>query len=155
MRSVSPKPFELTNEETDEMIDFFNKYDRNTNGQLELDELQKLFASMNVIALKDDIEAFFDRVDKDKDGTIDFDELMVVIEDILAEKYNNDDIIDAFSIIDEDGSGSLTNAEVADAMEKADVGISQEDIIYLLEEADVSGDGLISFSEFRSLLFGF
>lgn len=145
----------LTNEETVEMIDFFNKYDRNTNGQLELDELQKLFASMNVIALKDDIEAFFDRVDKDKDGTIDFDELMIVIEDILAEKYNNDDIIDAFSIIDEDGSGSLTNAEVADAMEKADVGISQEDILYLLEEADVSGDGLISFSEFRSLLFGF
>ena len=40
------------------------------------------------------------------------------------------------------------------AMQKADVGIPTEDIMYLLEEADLNNDGTISFSEFRSLIFG-
>ena len=40
------------------------------------------------------------------------------------------------------------------AMQKADVGISTEDIMYLLAEADLNVDGTISFSEFRSLIYG-
>ena len=39
-------------------------------------------------------------------------------------------------------------------MQKADVGISTEDIMYLLAEADLNVDGTISFSEFRSLIYG-
>ena len=39
-------------------------------------------------------------------------------------------------------------------MQKADVGIPTEDIMYLLEEADLNNDGTISFPEFRSLIFG-
>jgi len=44
--------------------------------------------------------------------------------------------------------------KVAVAMQKADVGILTEDIMYLLEEADLNTDGKISFSEFRALIFG-
>ena len=44
--------------------------------------------------------------------------------------------------------------KVAVAMQKADVGIPEEDIMYLLEEADLNQDGIISFSEFRGLIFG-
>ena len=41
---------------------FFTMYDVDENGMLELDELQKMFANFNVIALKEDIKAFFERV---------------------------------------------------------------------------------------------
>ena len=121
---------------------------------LDLDELQKLFANFNVIALQEDIAAFFDRVDTDRDGTVDYDELLTYIEEILAEKYTNDDLISAFNLIDEDGSGEVSHEEVALAMGKADVGIPHDDILYLLEEADLNNDGTISFAEFRSILFG-
>ena len=52
----------LSNEEEEEMKKCFTKYDLDENGMLELDELQKMFANFNVIALKEDIKAFFDRV---------------------------------------------------------------------------------------------
>ena len=144
----------LTNEEEQEIKDFFMRYDTDDNGMLDLEELQKLFANFNVVALQDDIKAFFERVDKDKDGTVDYDELMTYIEEILAERYTNEDIESAFNLIDEDGSGEVSHEEVAVAMAKADVGIPHDEILYLLEEADLNRDGTISFSEFRSILFG-
>ena len=52
----------LTNEEEQEMKHFFTTYDVDENGMLQLDELQKMFANFNVIALKEDIKAFFERV---------------------------------------------------------------------------------------------
>ena len=52
----------LTHEEEEEMKRLFTMYDVDENGMLELDELQKMFANFNVIALKEDIEAFFERV---------------------------------------------------------------------------------------------
>ena len=52
----------LSEEEETEMKHFFTKYDVDENGMLELDELQKMFANFNVVALKEDIKAFFDRV---------------------------------------------------------------------------------------------
>ena len=52
----------LTGEEEEEMKHLFTAYDVDENGMLELDELQKMFANFNVIALKEDIKAFFERV---------------------------------------------------------------------------------------------
>lgn len=120
---------------------------------LEMDELQKLFASFNVIARKEDIKAFFEQVDVDQDGTIDYDELMTYIENVMAEKFDADDIVDAFHLLDGDRNGEMSHDEIATAMRKADVGIPHADIVYLLEGADMNRDGKVSFSEFRSLLF--
>ena len=55
-------PSTLTREEETEMKSMFISYDIDANGTLELDELQKMFASFNVIALKEDLKAFFEKV---------------------------------------------------------------------------------------------
>ena len=55
-------PSTLTKEEETEMKSMFISYDIDANGTLELDELQKMFASFNVIALKEDLKAFFEKV---------------------------------------------------------------------------------------------
>ena len=52
------------------------------------------------------------KVDTDQDGTVDFDELMAYIEEIMAEKPNSDEVVDAFNLIDEDGSGEVSHEEV-------------------------------------------
>lgn len=42
----------LTHEEEKEIKDFFMKYDTDDNGMLDLEELQKLFANFNIVALQ-------------------------------------------------------------------------------------------------------
>lgn len=110
------------------------KYDVDENGMLELEELHKMFASFNVVVLKEDLKAFFEKVptfqsclnpkygfktvnmcyqvDKDQDGTVDYDELMQCIEEILIEQFSVDDVHDAFALIDEDDNGVVTHEEV-------------------------------------------
>ena len=51
----------LTFEEEKEIKEFFTKCDKDENGMLDIEELQKLFAKFNVIALKEDIKAFVER----------------------------------------------------------------------------------------------
>ena len=43
---------------------------------------------------------------------MDYDELMAYIEEIMAEKCSQDDVVDAFNLIDEDGSGEVSHEEV-------------------------------------------
>lgn len=144
----------LTPQEEEEIKKFFMMCDNDDNGMLDVSELQKMFANFNVIVRQEDIKNFLEHIDADEDGTIDFDELVTYIEEILSEHYSNDDVVNAFSMIDIDGSGDVTLDEVARAMETADVGIPHDDVIYLLQEADLNSDGKISFSEFRSLFLG-
>ena len=144
----------LTVKEEEEIKEFFMLCDKDENGALDVSELQKMFAKFNVIVRQEDIKTFLEHIDSDEDGLIDFDELMTYIEEILSEHYTNDDVINAFSMIDIDGSGDVTLDEVAQAMQTADVGVSHEDVVYLLEEADLNSDGKISFSEFRNLFLG-
>ena len=56
------------------------------------------------------------KVDTDQDGTVDFDELMQYIEEIMAEQPNSDEVMDAFNMIDEDGSGEVSHEEVRIAL---------------------------------------
>ena len=152
--SSTPFAASLTPQEEEEIKKFFMMCDNDDNGMLDLAELQKMFAKFNVIVRQDDLKTFLDTIDSDGDGTVDFDELMTYIEVILSEHYTNDEVINAFSMIDIDGSGDVTLEEVAHAMEDADCGISHDDVVYLLQEADLNSDGKISFSEFRSLFLG-
>ena len=51
-------------------------------------------------------------MDTDQDGTVDYDELMAYIEEIMSEKSTSDEVVDAFNLIDEDGSGEVSHEEV-------------------------------------------
>ena len=52
-----------------------------------------------------------------------------------------------FQSIDEDGSGTITAAELAKAIEKSGVKAKAEEVSQLLAMADVNGDGQISYEE--------
>ena len=143
----------LTDEEEKEIRNFFLQCDVDDNGQLEMDELQDMFRSLNVVATKEDIMAIFEKVDVDESGTVDCFELVEFIKEVVSECSNTDDVVEAFSLIDEDKNGVVTIEEMASAMERADVGIPLDDVLFVMDEANVHGE--ISFSDFASLMLGF
>ena len=51
-------------------------------------------------------------MDTDRDGTVYYDELMAYIEEIMSEKCSTDEVVDAFNLMDEDGSGEVSHEEV-------------------------------------------
>ena len=61
-------------------------------------------------------------------------------------------INDMFSMIDTDGSNSITHAEFANALRALGTGMSNEDIRALIKEIDTDGDGDIDKDEFAELV---
>jgi Ca2+-binding EF-hand superfamily protein len=58
-----------------------------------------------------------------------------------------------FEMADEDGSGYLDRDEFRQALKSADLGLTRKDINLLLSEADLDGDGKISYNEFIPICF--
>lgn len=145
----------LSERESEELNSLFLKFDGDNNGELDVEELSKLVANLQVIANLDDLKALIDTVDEDHNGTIDCVELVGLISRTLSETFSSDEVMEAFNLIDEGGTGLINSVTMGKAMSNADVGISPEDIDYLFTVADESGDGEISYSEFRNIVLGF
>jgi len=145
----------LSNDEETELKNLFMKFDGDSNGELDVEELAKMITNMQVIAPMEDLKALIDAVDVNQNGTIDCRELVGLIEKTINESFSSDEVMEAFNLIDEEATGNITSISLGKAMAKADVGITSEDIEYLFTAADESGDGEISFSEFRNIVLGF
>lgn len=59
---------------------------------------------------------------------------------------------DAFDHIDKDGDGTISRIELAEALHRLDIGLTESQIVELVHVADVDGDGNIDFDEFCRVL---
>lgn len=74
----------------------------------------------------------------------------------MDKKEDIQTLMEAFSILDADGSGSLTREELKSMMlsfSRMGEEIPDNDIDALLGQADVDGDGEISYAEFAKIMY--
>ena len=64
------------------------------------------------------MQAIVAEVDTDGSGEIDFDEFLVMMANKMGEQSMEEEIMDAFKLFDEDGSGSITLNELRNSMSK-------------------------------------
>jgi len=72
------------------------------------------------------------------------------MDDLPPEKVA--EIRDVFSLFDKDESGDIDASELKDAMQSLDPEMTDDDVIELMEELDVDGNGTIEFEEFLQMM---
>lgn len=72
-----------------------------------------------------------------------------VDEEVLISK---DQLMEVFRTFDRDGNGYITAAELAKQMAKMGHPLTYRELSEMMREADVNGDGVISFHEFTSIM---
>ena len=60
-------------------------------------------------------------------------------------------LIDLFKQADESGDGTLQSEEFMGVMERSGIGLTSEQVLLLMREADTDGDGNVSYSEVRGV----
>jgi hypothetical protein len=90
-------------------------------------------------------------VDEDGDGTIDFEEFILLMEMKMNDSDEEQDIIEVFKVFDNDGNGYITAAELRHVMTNLEEKLTDEEIDEMINEADIDGDGQISYNEFVSV----
>mmetsp|Transcript_19319 Transcript_19319/g.47774 ORF Transcript_19319/g.47774 Transcript_19319/m.47774 type:complete len:141 (-) Transcript_19319:162-584(-) len=87
-------------------------------------------------------------------GDCDFDAFKkVVYPEVEKSKDNVEQIVDSFSVFDQDGSGTIPVTEFKHVLSTMGEGLSQEEMAEVMTEVE-EADGKIDYREFANMIFG-
>lgn len=144
----------------------FKKYDKDSNGTIDLDELKSCFQELNVSLTYEQIKELYHECDMDENKGIDFKEFIVLLAFVhlledrsdpatksvlllhLQEAFNT--VADAFVFFDKNKDGYVTRKEMVETLNEASpVQETAGDIaVKRFQEMDWNRIGRITFKEF-------
>ncbi|ESQ49758.1 hypothetical protein EUTSA_v10022182mg [Eutrema salsugineum] len=121
----------------------FEKFDKNKDGKLSLDEFHEAALAFFNNFSQEDISSMFKEMDVDGDGELDADEFTSCIEKMLK---------DVFDFCDVDGDGKIPADELYVSMTKLGKECTEESCAEKVRLADADSDGYLSFEEFTAMV---
>mmetsp|Transcript_4321 Transcript_4321/g.10792 ORF Transcript_4321/g.10792 Transcript_4321/m.10792 type:complete len:249 (-) Transcript_4321:54-800(-) len=131
----------------------FNLYDRNGDGSITVEEVEKCLLSQGYTATQEELQTMFEEGDYNKDGKIEWTEFLKMMSKHMMEPPANtsasqEGLVAAFSALDKDGTGKVSSDVLLKLLTKTGAAPMEEDVAKkLLEEADVNNDGYIDYME--------
>jgi len=121
--------------------------DDNKDGTLTIAEAMSGMEKINTKIAPADLEVILKSLDTDGSGKIDYTEFIAATMDVQG--YNKESILwQAFRVFDKDQDGVITKEELKEVLKTDDV------VAAAMKEADLDGDGTISFDEFCKTMTG-
>lgn len=145
----------LDDEQIAELREIFRSFDRNNDGSLTQLELGALLRSLGLKPSSDQVDDLIQKADTNSNGLIEFSEFVALVSpELLPEKspYTEEQLRQLFRLFDRDGNGYITAAELAHSMAKLGHALTAKELTEMIKEADIDGDGRISFSEFSQAI---
>jgi Ca2+-binding EF-hand superfamily protein len=155
--SIPGSDLQLTEQQISELREAFQLFDKDGDGHVTPKELLIVLQTLGQQPTIETVQSMIDEVDKDGNQEIEFEEFCVLMCKNMSEKEDIKTLQEAFKILDIDNSGSITHKELKDLMRsfsRLGEDIADDEIDALIAQADVDGDGQISYEEVR-LIFCF
>ncbi|KAL6008197.1 putative calcium-binding protein cml11 [Asimina triloba] len=150
-----PVPVKLDDAQIADLREIFRSFDRNNDGSLTQLELGSLLRSLGLKPSPDQLDALIQKADTNSNSLVEFSEFVALVSpELLAAKspYTEKQLQRLFRLFDRDGNGYITAAELAHSMAKLGHALTAEELTGMIKEADMDGDGRISFSEFSQAI---
>ena len=142
----------LTTEQILEFREAFQTFDKDGNGSITTKELGTVMRSLGQNLSESEIKEIIDEVDEDKNGTIDFQEFLSLMARKMKIIDKEDELIDAFKILDLDGTGKISKYQLRYIILSTESCFTGDDIEELLKITDVDDDGNIDLHDFIKIL---
>uniref|UniRef100_A0A1I7RZQ8 Calmodulin n=1 Tax=Bursaphelenchus xylophilus TaxID=6326 RepID=A0A1I7RZQ8_BURXY len=129
----------------------FQFFDANHDGYITAQELELAMNKCGVYPSKLELRFVMSEGDRDGNGVITFDEFAALMENQDRRlKYDNQQLWEQFRMFDKDNDGFIERGEMTQIVKELALGryFPTNVIDKLFREADVDGDGKISFEEF-------
>lgn len=145
----------VTEEQKKEFREVFDLFDKNKNGSICVSELSALMKSLGHTPTGDELAAMIDEMDLNMDSVVDFDEFLILMGRRMQEPLTQEEECrKAFNVFDKTGSG-IGKDDLKAVLERLGEKVDGKSIDYLFERADLNTDGVISYEEFKKILYGF
>ncbi|XP_033736459.1 calmodulin-like [Pecten maximus] len=144
----------LTEVQIAELKEVFSFYDKNCDGFVDLGDLGPMMRSMGLNPSEKEILAYTEQFNQRHDKNVDFRDALEVVVDMLSCPLETEESLrEAFRVLDRDGSGYVSCAELTQMMTSKGERLSDDDVKEMMLEAD-DGEGHIKYEEFVRLILG-
>jgi len=134
----------------------FQLFDKDGTGSVEEEELSSMLMTLGMAEeAASTARAIMAEIDVDGGGSITFDEFVewMALQDAEREETSEEEVYKSiFSIIDRDGSGEVTASELQETLTALGEGLTHDDVLAIVREADADGNGTIDAREFAEML---
>lgn len=138
----------LSKQQIQEAREAFKMFDKDGDGAITLDELGTVMRNLGQFPTDEELKMMMDETDTDGNGVIDFSEFLTMVQrQKIAQEKEPDIGLEAFSVFDQNGDGFISAEELRQIMVKLGESLTDEEIEMMIDEADVDGDGRISYKE--------
>ncbi|KAK3578507.1 hypothetical protein CHS0354_007759 [Potamilus streckersoni] len=146
----------LTEEEIEEYYEAFKLLDTEDNGTITTKELGTAMKSLGQNLTEVELREMIKKdMNKDGDGTIDFPAFLAMMGMLRnTTTFMEEEIKEAFKVLDKDGDGFLNTAELRRVMIDIGEKLTDMEVNQMIEEADADEDGQINYEEFVAVLMG-
>ena len=147
MSRGKPK-FGLDGEQLEEVREAFNLFDTDGSGSIEVKELKAAMRALGFQVKKAEIRKMVADVDKDENGSIEFDEFVDMMTSRMANRDSREEVMKVFRLFTDEGSDYITFRNLKRVVTELNEGLSDDEMMEMIDEADRNNDGKIDFEEF-------
>lgn len=119
---------------------------------MEAKDLKFAMRALGFEPRKEEVKKLLAEVDKEETGKIAQEEFMNVMATRLAEKDINEEIMKAFQLFDEDGTGKISFKNLKSVAKELSENLTDEELQEMINEADRDGDGEVNQEEFLRIM---
>merc|ERR1711937_1047470 len=146
------KPTELSAEQKVEIKEAFELFDTDGSGSIASGELKVAMRALGFEPKKGEIEKLIHSVDDDGDGEMDWDDFLRMMEVKILNKDPKDDLLKAFRLFDDDGTGFVTFKNIKRVAKETNQTLTDEELQEMLTDADKDGDDQLNEEEWLILM---
>ncbi|CAG5106493.1 Oidioi.mRNA.OKI2018_I69.chr1.g2869.t1.cds [Oikopleura dioica] len=130
----------------------FKKYDKNEDGTVTTAELATVLKESKKDLSNQQIEDAVQKYDADGNGIIDFFEFIKLMANFNRDEEGEEAIRAVFRVFDKDGNGFISTKELREILKELGDDVSDKEIIEMIRNVDIDGDGKVNYDEFVQML---
>ncbi|XP_023221127.1 calmodulin-like [Centruroides sculpturatus] len=138
----------LTKKQISEFKEAFLLFDKDGDGLISSNELDTIMRSLGLTPTEFELQEVINKINKEKNGVIDFSMFLSLISKMMEEKVGEKEIIDAFRVFDEDGTGYISVSDLRYIMTNLGEKLTEKEVEEMIREANADNNGRINYVEF-------
>ena len=143
------------NESNNSRYQFLQENYKNYVGQNEsvsFDNLGKLMKDCGLFCTQAELQDLVNEVEIDEYGNINFDSFIDIVNKKEEENETEEELRNAFEIFDKNKNGLISANNLLSVFKKIDDTIQPEEMLLMIRECDIDGDGYLNFEEFCRMM---
>ena len=142
----------MNDPKTKELKEAFTMFDRDKDGLINYIELGNVLKSQGFAPTNQELLEMIADVDENEDDKINFEEFLILMHSRLKKADIENELNEAFSVYDKNGSGIISVREFKRIMSSLGEKICEEEVDEIIQKVDPKNRGYINYKDLTKLI---